>query len=78
MKRYSRLFVPELTDQLKAVGVLAADSGDAANTRTALPDLYVCQVGGWLENSAFDLDSGGTGFILSVQVAVDMPVFGPF
>jgi hypothetical protein len=76
MKRYSRLFVPALTDQLKAAGVLSADSGDAANTRTALPDLYVRQVGGWLENSAFDLDCGGTGFVLSVHVAVDMPVFG--
>lgn len=75
MKMYSRLFLPELTDQLKGAGVLAAETGDAVNARPALPGLRVSQVGGFVESSAFDIACGGTGFILSVHVAVDLPAF---
>lgn len=75
MKTYSRLFAPELTDQLKAAGVLEAETGDAANTRLAPAGLFVCQVGGLVESAAVDIDCGGTGFILSVHVAVDLPAF---
>lgn len=75
MKMYSRLLLPELTDQLKAARILGAETGDGANTRPAPPGLLVCQVGGVADTTAFDLPCGGTGFILWVHVAVDMPAF---
>jgi hypothetical protein len=73
MKTYSRLFVQDLTHQLKAAGVLTGDAEDAAITHPAPPGLLVSQVGGCAESSAFDLDCGGTGYNLSLHVAVDLP-----
>jgi hypothetical protein len=76
MKTYSRLFAPDLTHQLEAAGVLTGDAEDAAITHPAPSGLLVSQVGGFADSSAFDLDCGGTGYILSLHVAVDLPAFG--
>jgi hypothetical protein len=77
MKTYSRLLAPDLTRQLVAAGILRGDAEDAANTHPTPPGLLVSQVGGFVESTAFDLDCGcGTGYILSLHVAVDLPAFG--
>jgi len=61
---------------LVAAGVLAKDAEDAGNTHPASSGLVVSQFGGVTESRAFDLDGGcGTGFILPVHVAVDLPAF---
>jgi hypothetical protein len=76
MKNYSHRVSRDLTRQLVAAGVLTGDSEDAANIYPTPPGLLICQVGGVVESSAFDLDRGyGTGFILPVHVALDLPAF---
>jgi hypothetical protein len=68
MKTYSPLVVPDLTRQLVAAGFLAEDAHPAP------PRVLIAQVGGVLENSAFDADRGyGTGYSLSLHLAVDLP-----
>lgn len=74
MKSYSRLVAAELTRQLVTAGVLTGDARDAI-TQLAPPRLLICQVDGPMLNSAFDLDCGGTGYMLSLHIAVDLPVF---
>src|SRR5271169_3172273 len=76
MKTYSRLSAPDLTHQLEAAGVLTGDAQDTAITHPAPRGLFICQVGAFIESSAFDLDCGGTGYILSLHVAVDLPALG--
>jgi len=77
MKTYSRNVAPNLTRQLEAAGVLTGDAQDGAGTHPAPPGLLISQVGGVVESSAFDLDSGyGTGYMLPLHVAVDLPAFG--
>jgi hypothetical protein len=74
-KMYSQLLVPDLTRSLADAGVLSADAEDATIT-SAPKDLLIRQVGGFVESSAFDLDCGyGTGYVLSLHVAVDLPAF---
>jgi hypothetical protein len=76
MKTYSRLHIPSLTRQLVVAGFLAGDAQDAASTFPAPGGVLVSQDGGIVENSAFDLDCGyGTGFMLSLHIAVDLPAF---
>jgi len=68
MKTYSTLVVADLTRQLVDAGHL---SGGA---QPAPPGVVITQVGGILENSAFDANRGyGTGFSLSLHIAVDLP-----
>jgi hypothetical protein len=68
MKTYSPLVVPDLTRQLVAAGFLPEDAHPAP------PRVLIAQVGGILENSAFDADRGyGTGYSLSLYIAVDLP-----
>jgi hypothetical protein len=74
-KMYSRLLVPDLTRKLIDAGILSGDAPDAAIT-PARKDVLICQFGGVDESSAFDLDCGhGTGYMLSLHVAVDLPRF---
>src|SRR6185503_8584143 len=74
-KMYSRLRAPDLTRELIDAGILSRDAPDAAVT-PARKDVLICQVGGLVESSAFDLDGGhGTGYMLSLHVAVDRPRF---
>jgi hypothetical protein len=76
MKTYSSLVASDLTRQLVAAGFLTEDAQDAAITHPAPPGLLICQVGGIVESSAFDLDCGsGTGYSLSLHIAVDLPTF---
>jgi hypothetical protein len=73
-KMYSRL-APDLTRKLIDAGILLGDAPDAAMT-PARKDLLICQFGSVGESSAFDLDGGhGTGYMLSLHVAVDLPRF---
>lgn len=73
---YSRLFEPDLTHQLENAGILTGDARDAAITPAASRGLLIRQVEGDVVNSAFDLDCGyGTGYILSLHIAVDLPEF---
>jgi hypothetical protein len=75
MKTYSRLTAPELIRQLDAAGVLTGGAQDTAITSPARPGLLICQVGGLVESSAFDLDGGyGAGFIIPLHIAVDQAV----
>jgi len=75
MKMYSRLLAPDLRRSLADAGVLSAGAQDATIT-SAPTDLLICQVEGLVGSSAFDLDGGhGTGFMLSLHVAVDRPRF---
>jgi hypothetical protein len=70
MKTYSPLVVPDRTRQLVAAGFLPGDAHPAP------PGVLIAQVGGIIENSAFDADRGyGTGYILSLHIAVDRPAF---
>jgi hypothetical protein len=73
MKTYSRLSAPDLTHQLEATRVLTVDAQNAAITHPAPRGLFICQVGAFIESSAFDLDCGSTWYILSLHVAVDLP-----
>jgi hypothetical protein len=73
-KTYSRL-APDLTRKLIDTGILSGYAPDAAMT-PARKDVLICQVGGVVESSAFDLDCGhGTGYALLLHVAVDLPTF---
>lgn len=69
MKTYSPLVVPDLTRQLVAAGFLPGDAHPAP------PGVLIAQIGSIFENSAFDLDCGGTGYSLSLHIAVDRPAF---
>jgi hypothetical protein len=74
-KMYSRLRAPDLTRELIDAGILSGEAQDAA-TSPAPTDVLIRQVGGVVESSAFDLDCGhGTGYILPLHVAVDLPRF---
>jgi hypothetical protein len=76
MKRYSRLFAPDLTRQLVAADFLPVDAQEAAITHPAPPWLKISQEGAPVENFIFDLDcGGGTGCILDLHVAVDRQAF---
>lgn len=73
MKPYSRNLAPDLIRKLEDAGVITEDP---AITHPTSPGLQICQVGGVVESSAFDLDGGhGTGFMLALHVAVALPTF---
>src|ERR1700722_17935797 len=74
MKTYSNLCSADLARQLATAGVLVRESQPTPITRPAPPGLLICQVGGVTESTAFDVGRGyGTGFIINVHVAVDLP-----
>jgi len=75
MKTYSRLATPELTRQLIASGALGRHVQDDATAQSA-PGVLISQEGtGVHESCVFDLDCGyGTGYMVSLHVAVDLPV----
>jgi len=73
MKTYSRLNAPALTQQLESAGVLTEVKQEIAIPQPVPPGLLICQYGGVVESTVFDLTCGGTGLILYLHVAVDLP-----
>jgi hypothetical protein len=75
MKTYSNLCSADLARQLAAAGVLASGAQNGPITRPTPPGLLICQVGGVIESTVFDVDRGyGTGFIIHLHVAVDLSI----
>ena len=74
MKKYPRLERPDLVRQLIAAGCPLEIEEDALDSaHSAGSGLLIHQVGGVTESLVFDLDDGGTGYILSVAIINRLP-----
>ena len=74
MKKYPRLERPDLVRPLIAAGCpLELEGGALDNAPSAGSGLLIHQVGGVTESLVFDLDDGGTGYILSVAIINKLP-----